>query len=67
MMKNSYMLEDVVIDLWMMLDNIDTIGDMTKGNYEAFFVGAMKQVEKSKKYFELVGSLIHDKEPKDDE
>ena len=38
--------------LWQLLDDIDTLSDITKGDYEAFYKLAMKAAEKRHKYAE---------------
>jgi len=53
MSKDIVNLDDVIVDLYMMLDNIDTMSDMTKGDYEAFYKATMVEVRKREQYYNL--------------
>lgn len=56
-------INQAVVDLYMMLDNIDTYGDMCKGDYEGFFMVTMKQIAKREKYYKLFEQLKRNMEP----
>ena len=56
--------DNVIADLYMMLDNIDTLSDMTKGDYEAFYKATMIEVKKRERYYKVFESIKRGLEPK---
>ena len=56
-------LDNVIVDLYRIIDNIDTFCDMTKGDYEAFYKATMKEVEKSKKHLRIFEHILRNMEP----
>ena len=63
MSKDIVNLDNVIVDLYMMLDNIDTFSDMTKGNYEAFYKATMVEVRKRNQYYNLFVDIKRGMEP----
>lgn len=63
MSKDIVNLDNVIVDLYTMLDNIDTISDMTKGDYEAFYKATMVEVRKRKQYYNLFVDIKRGMEP----
>ena len=53
MSKDIVNLDNVIVDLYTMLDNIDTMSDMAKGDYEAFYKATMNEVKKREQYYNL--------------
>ena len=54
--------DNVIADLYMMLDNVATLAgcDWAKGNYEAFYKAAIKEAKKRDRYFKLFESIINE-------
>ena len=63
MSKDIVNLDSVIVDLYMMLDNIDTFSDMTTGDYEAFYTATMKEVQKREQYYNLFVDIKRGMEP----
>ena len=63
MSKDIVNLDDVIVNLYMMLDNIDTFSDMTEGDYEAFYEATMKEVQKREQYYNLFVDIKRGMEP----
>lgn len=63
MNKDIVNLDNVIADLYMMLDNIDTFADMTKGDYEAFYKATMIEIKKREQYYNLFSDIKHGMEP----
>lgn len=55
--------DEVIMDLYMMLDDIDTYADACKGNYEAFFNATMQVVARRFKYYDLFEDIKRAKTP----
>ena len=53
MSKDIIHMDSVLVDLYMILDNIDTFSDIAKGDYEAFYKATMKEVQKREQYYNL--------------
>ena len=58
-------MDNVVKDLYMIIDNIDTYGDMCKGNYEQFFNVVMREVKKREEYYSLFEDIVRNTTPVD--
>lgn len=65
MSDNLVNLETVIVDLYMMLDNIDTMSDMAKGDYEAFYKATMVEVKNRDQYYKLFLHIKRGMEPEE--
>lgn len=63
MNKDIVNLDNVIVDLYTMLDNIDTMSDMAKGDYEAFYKATMNEVKKREQYYNLFVDIKRGMEP----
>ena len=63
MSKDIVNLDDVIVDLYMMLYNIDAMSDMAKGDYEAFYKATMVEVRKREQYYNLFMDIKRGMEP----
>ena len=62
MNSKNYTPNDVIEELYMLLDDIDTLGDMCKGDYEWFFNATMEKCKKRFTYYELFKNIARMKE-----
>lgn len=63
MSKDIIHMDSVLVDLYIMLDNIDTFSDMMEGDYEAFYEATMKEVQKREQYYNLFVDIKRGMEP----
>lgn len=60
--------DNVIIDLYKIIDNIDTYADMCKGNYEAFYISVIHEINKESRWDALktYEGILHGMEPVND-
>lgn len=63
MSKDIIHMDSALVDLYMMLDNIDTFSDMTEGDYEAFYEATMNEIKKREQYYNLFVDIKRGMEP----